>query len=267
MRNKLLALALALALAVALASSAPALAIVYGEEDTDNTYNYVGAMIVKVPDLGYRQICSGTLISSTVFLTAAHCTAFAEDQGWKAYVSFEPVFDSDNVDTSKLIAGTMHTHPEFGSGGNNDPHDIAVIVLSKKIKGIEPAKLPTAGLLDELNAKNGLDGQKFLAVGYGVVEPEIGPGGLTFFGNGTRRFALSEFHALNDSWLRLSQNQATEDGGTCYGDSGGPNFLGTSKTIAGITVTGDVPCLATGDTYRVDTASARAFLGQFVKLP
>ncbi|MGH2499452.1 MAG: trypsin-like serine protease [Candidatus Limnocylindria bacterium] len=265
MRNKLLALALAVTLA--LAASLPALAIVYGEEDTANVYDYVGAMIVFVPDLGFRQVCSGTLISRTVFLTAAHCTAFAEEQGWSAYVTFEPVFDADNVDPGKLIAGTMHTHPQFGSGGNDDPHDIAVIVLSKAVKKIEPASLPIEDLLGALNVKNGLDGQKFLAVGYGVVEPEIGPGGLTFFGNGTRRFALSEFNALNAHWLRLSQNQATDDGGTCYGDSGGPNFLGTSKTIAAITVTGDVPCLATNDTYRVDTPSARAFLGQFVTLP
>jgi len=61
------------------------------------------------------------------------------------------------------------------------------------------------------------------------------------------------------------------DGGTCYGDSGGPNFLGAGASetniIAGTTVTGDTPCRATNVDYRLDTPSARSFLGQFVTLP
>jgi secreted trypsin-like serine protease len=59
--------------------------------------------------------------------------------------------------------------------------------------------------------------------------------------------------------------------GTCYGDSGGPNFLGAGATetnlIAGITVTGDVFCRSTNTTYRLDSAAARTFLGDFVALP
>jgi hypothetical protein len=34
-----------------------------------------------------------------------------------------------------------------------------------------------------------------------------------------------------------------------------------------ITITGDTACRATDATYRTDTASARAFLGQYVALP
>jgi hypothetical protein len=34
-----------------------------------------------------------------------------------------------------------------------------------------------------------------------------------------------------------------------------------------ITVTGDAQCRATDKTYRLDTASAREFLGQLVDLP
>ena len=61
------------------------------------------------------------------------------------------------------------------------------------------------------------------------------------------------------------------NGGTCYGDSGGPHFLhlagGETNIVASITVTGDAPCKAMDRTYRVDTPTARAFLGQFVSLP
>ncbi len=64
-------------------------------------------------------------------------------------------------------------------------------------------------------------------------------------------------------------NPSTGSGGTCYGDSGGPHFLGgpDSNLIVSITVTGDAPCRATDVTYRLDTESARAFLDDFVDLP
>ena len=79
--------------------------------------------------------------------------------------------------------------------------------------------------------------------------------------------ATSTFEALNKTWLRLSQNPATGDSGTCFGDSGGPNFLDTSTMIAGITITGDSVCRSTNVTYRLDTPSARTFLANFVALP
>jgi secreted trypsin-like serine protease len=64
-------------------------------------------------------------------------------------------------------------------------------------------------------------------------------------------------------------NEATGNAGTCYGDSGGPHFLGgaTSNLIVSITVTGDAVCKATDVTYRLDTPSARGFLASFVSLP
>ena len=62
-------------------------------------------------------------------------------------------------------------------------------------------------------------------------------------------------------------NPATGNGGTCYGDSGGPNFLGTTGVVAAITITGDAVCRATNVDYRLDTASARAFLDDYVALP
>ncbi len=88
---------------------------------------------------------------------------------------------------------------------------------------------------------------------------------------GTREYATSTFNAVGPSYLHLSQNPATGNGGTCYGDSGGPNFLGAGPTetniIAGITITGDAVCRATNVVYRLDTESARAFLSQYVTLP
>lgn len=79
--------------------------------------------------------------------------------------------------------------------------------------------------------------------------------------------ATGTLNAINPAWLRVSMNAATDDGGTCYGDSGGPNFLGTTDIVAAITVTGDAVCRATNVVYRLDTPAAQDFLRQFVTLP
>jgi secreted trypsin-like serine protease len=62
-------------------------------------------------------------------------------------------------------------------------------------------------------------------------------------------------------------NASTGSGDTCFGDSGGPHFLGSSNLVVSITVTGDRFCRASDVTYRTDRASARAFLDDFVDLP
>jgi hypothetical protein len=66
-------------------------------------------------------------------------------------------------------------------------------------------------------------------------------------------------------------NAAKGDGGTCYGDSGGPNFLGAGSTetpiVAATTITGDAVCRSTNVVYRLDAPGAREFLARFVTLP
>jgi hypothetical protein len=79
--------------------------------------------------------------------------------------------------------------------------------------------------------------------------------------------ATGTLNSVNKSWLRISMNPATGNGGTCYGDSGGPNFLGTTDIVAAITITGDAVCRSTNVDSRLDTASARAFLSQYVRVP
>jgi len=136
------------------------------------------------------------------------------------------------------------------------------------VKGITPARLPEAGLLDRLGLTQT---SRFTAVGYGGTEAVNQPGGPVISYPDIRMYSVSSFSALNPHWLRLSQNNARDDGGTCYGDSGGPNFIGAGSTetdiIAAVTVTGDALCKSTNVTYRLDTESARPFLSAFVTLP
>jgi hypothetical protein len=233
----------------------PTHAITYGSPD-GNRHPNVGALVGKFSS-GTYPYCSGTLISPTVFLTAAHCNLGTS----AVYVTFDSVFSAH----SKLYSGTFYGDPLYNQA-QSDPHDIAVVVFDKPIKGIAPAALPGAHQFDTL-----VQGQRFTAVGYGGQEAVNQPGGPVIGYLDVREYAVSTLSAINPAWLRLSQNPATGDGGTCYGDSGGPNFLGAGSSetniVAGTTITGDALCKSTNVTYRLDSDSARTFLGNFVTLP
>jgi secreted trypsin-like serine protease len=246
------------AIAAALVFSATAGAITNGAPDGNN-HPEVGALLHPVAySDGTWATCTGTLISPRVFLTAAHC-----DEG----VSRVAVtFDSNYVSpTGTTYWGTWHADPAYRQAQSN-PHDIAVVVLDSAVPGIAPARLPAAGSLGKL-AKN----TKFTPVGYGAQSVTMGAGGATFHYADIRYAATGTLNSINAAWLRISMNPTRGDGGTCYGDSGGPNFLGAGATetniVAATTITGDYVCRSTNVDYRLDTPSARAFLRQFVTLP
>ena len=252
--RKLVALA---ALAVAVGVVPHAAAITYGKPDTTNRYPYVGALVATY-DGGVYAYCSGTLISSTVFLTAAHC-----DPGTgTACVTF----DAQLTSRSKLYCGRFYAHPDY-NGSQSNPNDVAVVVFSKPIKGIEPARVAELGLLDAMKANGTLTGSTaFTSVGYGGQEmkPPHGTTGGTYLNR--REYAVGYFNALGPGYLRLSQNPNTGSGGTCYGDSGGPVFLGDTNVVVAITTTGDVFCKATNVDQRLDIPSVQTFLSRFVTL-
>jgi secreted trypsin-like serine protease len=241
------------ALLAALAAVPPAAAITNGTPDGQRHPN-VGGLVAptQYPD-GTWLYCSGTLISPTVFLTAAHC---AED-GERVGVTFDTAYEAGD----KVYYGTFEADPLY-SQVQSDPHDIAVVVFDKPIRGIAPATLPEAGSLSDLSGT-----QTFTSVGYGAYEVTNEPGGHQYLYNDVRMTATGTLNSTNPSWLRISMNPSTGNGGTCYGDSGGPNFLGTTQILAAITITGDAVCRSTNVVYRLDTESARSFLAEYVELP
>ena len=248
-------LAFLFTLACSLVAAAPAQAITYGTPDTQNRYPFVGALVGTF-DNGTYPYCSGTLISSTVFLTAAHC-----DIGdGRACVTFDQAYTSK----SKLHCGTFYAHPDYYSGQDN-PNDVAVVVFDKPIKGIQPAEVADLGLLDQMKADGTLNqSTAFTSVGYGAQEVGKPKEGFTYLD--TREYAVGYFNALGRGYLRLSQNIHSGSAGTCYGDSGGPQFLGDTNIVVSITVTGDVFCKSTNTAQRLDIASVQDFLSDFVKL-
>jgi secreted trypsin-like serine protease len=237
----------------ALISASPASAITNGEPDGNRHPNVGGLVAPQAYSDGTWIYCSGTLISPTVFLTAAHCA-----EGDRVRVTFDPAY----VDGDKTYAGTFHADPAYNQS-TSDYHDIAVVVLDQAVKGITPARLPAADSLSNLPKT-----QQFTSVGYGAYEVTSGKGGgHQYLYDDVRGVATGTLNSINNTLLRISMNPSHGDGGTCYGDSGGPNFLGTSDVVAATTITGDAVCRATNVDYRMDTESARAFLSQYVKLP
>lgn len=236
-----------------LTAATPAGAIINGTADGQGHPNVGGLVSPTQYSDGTWLYCSGTLISPTVFLTAAHCAEDGERVG--------VTFDTDYEAGDKVYAGTFEADPAYNQV-QSDPHDIAVVVLKTAIKGIAPAKLPTANSLSRLSSS-----QQFTSVGYGAYEVTNEPGGHQYLYDDVRMVATGTLNSINAAWLRISMNASTGDGGTCYGDSGGPNFLGTSSVIAGTTITGDAVCRSTNVVYRLDTASARGFLADYVALP
>jgi len=246
-------------------------AITYGFVDSNNTFRNTGAFIVKSSSNGQIfPICSGTMITANVFLTASHCTAFFQQElaaeGFVPYVSLDqslPFGDSTTNKTTLLAVSHVVTNPNYNKS-QSDSGDIGVLILQKDVHGVTPATLPACALLDQLVAQNGLKDATFTNVGYGV-QNRIVSGGVPFFQDLNpvpRMYSFSSFNSLNGGYIRLSQNPSTGNGGTCFGDSGGPNFmtLNGSQLITCITITGDSVCRSTNVDYRLDTQSAQGFL-------
>lgn len=253
-----------------------AMGIVYGDPD-DGEHPHVGSMVINFthPEEGelFLQWCTGTLVEgagnaagSDVFLTAAHCVAGLDDilpEDATVLVTFDEVISPNG----NFFTGAIHFDPRFGSHGMADLFDMAVIVFDGST-GIRPyGILPEVGLLDDMKADHTLKNQTFTAVGYGNVRETRRGAFSEILRNARRNKADQSFLSLTKAWITLSMNEATGNGGTCYGDSGGPHFLKDSNVFVSLTVTGDTVCKATDKTYRLDTESARDFLADWVVLP
>ena len=251
-----------------MAIAAPSGAITGGQRD-DGRHPYVGGTVLFFAPRNETVVnCTGSLISPTVFITAAHCGR----HGTRREVSFDEVF---NAATSPRYPGWFYVHPTYDPAQQYH-NDVAVIVLDNPVPGVDDStplpELPELGLLGRMRTDGSLNqATRFTSVGYGFLGYTTEPGGQTRVRGQVRHFSVGSFNALTPNQLHLSQNAALDDGGTCDGDSGGPNFLGAgdgeTPVIAGMTSTGDTYCKATNVTYRLDTPTARQFLGQFLTLP
>ena len=264
MRRHFLSLLTALLCLLTFAPTAGA--ITNGQFDADNQYSYVGLVAFFDEDGEYMHRCSGTLISPTVVLTAGHCTFGTTS----AYVFFDPDLSDSELDFSNVlrdgVRGTPHTYPgydDFATFPNTG--DVGVVVLSRQVRSDTYGTLPEAGVLDTYTSKKGQQSITVTVVGYGVQQ--LAGADVS---ERKRFFGTSKINNVNSSLtdgfnLQTSNNSGRYTGGTCFGDSGGPVFLGTSTTVVAVTSFGISPnCTGVDYSYRIDQEPVLAWISSFL---
>jgi len=239
--------------AVLLAATAPVMTVTNGRPD-GNAHPYVGIALQPAAGGGFF-VCSGSFISPTRFLTAAHC--------------FDPtvgvLVSPSNQQPLGVVTGVVHNDPSWciacGNGLQGfDSHDVAVITLDTPVNLPEYAELPSPGLVDTLAMKSPVD-----IVGYGVQRFVRGGGKPQEIFTATRYFAPSQLVQSNNrasaEFIKLTANPSQGTGGTCFGDSGGPNLLGGTNVVLAVnSYVTNGNCSGVTYSQRVDLPDILAFI-------
>jgi secreted trypsin-like serine protease len=210
--------------------------------------------------------CSGTLLSARVVLTAGHCAGEpGEFSGMRVFTESDVQDGTNNypfAGPNTVEATAWHAHPLFTEAAFF-LHDVGVIELNADVTLPASAygRLPAANQLDALRPRAST---VFTAVGYGVqrINPAKEVAELI------RMSAEPHLIQINTGFtggfsLLLSNNAAT--GGTCFGDSGGPNYLGSSNVVAAVTSFGrNGTCGGTGGVFRLDRQDVLNFVSQYL---
>lgn len=256
---------LAAVAAIAAVAAASALAVVGGSPD-NGRHPYVGmaAFLYQGSDGTIQaELCSGSLLSQTVFVTAAHCVPPPSLQ----FATLVTFVENDAITALHggpfVVAANVTTDPRFCTGCGHglpgfDTHDVAVVEIDPASIPAYPgypttfAKLPALGQAGALPNKATVE-----IVGYGldalgsrqVATARVIPGG----------------GAIGDEFLKLSSNPAQGKGATCSGDSGGPDLLPGTSTILAISGFGpNLTCKAVAYSQRLDVPDELTFVGGFL---
>jgi len=266
--KKLKIVVLALVVMILLVFAVPVAAVTDGEPDGGGHPQVVLLLMEVDGEPAFR--CSATMLTPTVVLTAGHCAgAPGEFSGMRIFTESDVHHGNNNypyAGPNSVEAVAWYAHPLYPTA----PffvHDVGVVILAEP--GFNPGvfgTLPSANSLDSLQV--GMK-TRFTSVGYGRQESY--PNQAMWLANNQRIRMVAHPHLVQvnvpgftgDFSLLLSNNAAT--GGTCFGDSGGPNFLGDSNVVAGVTSFGlNSVCGGTGGVFRMDRQNVLDFVGQFL---
>ena len=259
-----------------------------GNWATDNEHPFVGLVVIYDSNGDFLWRGSGSLISPTVVLTAGHVVDTAEgavsarvyfQQGAGANyhpdLGYDPITGYPLYDSADGLSRTSHELHNYGFAnfaGFPNTHDAGLLVLDSPIYMSEYGQLPSAGVLDSLAAKRGLEKQVFTVSGYGLtlsVQEHSALSNISYRSRLMAQEMLVNLKSHNtDGYNLQTQGNGDGRGGTCSGDSGGPVFLGgsTSNLIVGVTSFGmNSLCRGTDFAYRIDTKDVLAWINGFMQ--
>ena len=264
-RRSALTAAATASLLLVLVAVSPAAAIRYGDND-NNDHPFVGLMVAQDATGNPLWRCTGTLLSATVFITAGHCVAApaAHVEVWFS-AGPEPLGAGYPAAGPNRCAG-ITGYPCTGDAGGDphenpswDPdhfwlHDVGIVTFGSAYGGTSTyGQLPSVEQLDALHAGHGT---WFTAVGYGLQAAFPDAAAWKDQAARIRKVGYPWLYQINTNFsgeadLILSDNASS--GGTCFGDSGGPNFLGDSLVIAGVnSFVYNSQCAGFSGAYRLD---------------
>jgi hypothetical protein len=254
----------ALAGLLALVAAPPAGAIIHGHPD-GNRHPYVGMTFND------DFVCSGTLIAPKVFLTAGHCADFlkvpSQGQGWVTLREDGTSFPEDH----KVAAA--YTAPGFcNDGAFTAPacpghgvlgfvqNDVGIAILADSVTMAHYGRLPRANLVSGLPMMTPVT-----PVGYGIRVRLNKYTDQAF----QRFYTHSNLIQSNTPWSSLfyaiTSNFGQDRGATCFGDSGGPDFLRSSRVILGVhSFVNNLNCAGWSGSARVDTPAMLAWIRSFM---
>ena len=219
--------------ALAEETQSKALYIINGQDDNTQA---VGAFV----NVNGETFCTGTLVSSTAIITAAHCFEFGLDGD-----GFFIGSNAQDPNSGTLIPiASVHLHPTYLDDGEAD---IAVAILSRPAT-VRPIDFNRQEMNDTWVGKN------LVFVGYGLqnVPPPMGEQSDNFQPKeGTRKSVEIPIVEIMPTAFKY----AAQGKNTCYGDSGGPAFaqVDGKLVVVGVTSWGDETCTEFGVNTRVDT--------------
>jgi hypothetical protein len=290
---KKLRLALIPAIAMLLATAAPISAITYGELD-NGEHPYVGFMIFFDPTEPGWFSCSGTLLDSTTFLTAGHCTfnigtngqAAGSSGGNDVWVTFDDTsvlegFPPRNPANpyparrdwlnanSDYIRGTSYPNPDYDNFADfPDNHDVGVVVLSKAASVNTFGELAPLGTIDALAAvRSNRNNALIETVGYGIQSVQPKPMDVDSRYKSTSRIVEVNGNISQGGNVHTLNNPSAVGGrgGSCFGDSGGPLFVNNTNKVVAVVSFGFSPtCHGADYSWRVDTQPSYDFILPFL---